>query len=590
MKQPVQRHLAAILAADVVAYSRVMGVDEEGTHERLGAHFQEVLEPKIGEHRGRIVKNTGDGMLVEFASVVSAVRCAVEVQRLMAERNADVPTEERIEFRVGINLGDVIADSGDIYGDGVNIAARLEGLAQPSGICVSARVQEDAVDRFDLAFEDLGEQNLKNIARPVRAFAVRLDIEATKALAVKPPLPLPDKPSLAVLPFQNMTGDEEQDYFVDGVVEEITTALARLPWLFVIARNSSFTYKGRAVDVRQVARELGVRYVLEGSVRKAASRVRITGQLVDTMTSAHIWADNCDGALDDMIELQDHVASSVIGAIEPRLRLSEIDRAGRKQSENLNAYDLYLRALAQLHRYSREGMRKAIPLLRQALAIDPSYAPAEAMFGFCRALQRGRGWETLSEADITECLHLSRQALEIGKDDPDALWMAADAISILAHEHATAASAIDRALKLNPNSAHAWMAKGWVACCQNQPGAAIEALTRAVRLSPLDPLGYFFSGGLALAHLIAGQYEQALEWADICFREFPRYTPALRMKVVCYAHLGRTQEAREELKRLLEIDPRSTIARFRTNITGYYPLPTVDLFVEGLRMAGLPQE
>jgi tetratricopeptide (TPR) repeat protein len=306
------------------------------------------------------------------------------------------------------------------------------------------------------------------------------------------------------------------------------------------------------------------------------------------MTSAHIWADRCDGALSNMFELQDNVASSVIGAIEPRLRLSEIEKATRKHSENLNAYDLYLRALAQLHRYSQESMRTAVPLLRQALAIDPFYAPAGAMFGFCRALQRGQGWEVLSEAEITEAVHLARQALELGKDDPDALWMAGDAISILAHEHATAAGAIDRALRLNPNSAHAWMARGWVACCQNQPRPAIEALERAVRLSPLDPLGYFFNGGLALAHLSAGQYQEALEWADRCFREYPRYLFALRIKVVCYAHLGHTEEARSGVRQLLDLDPGSTIARFRRNTT--FPPPIADAFVAGFRKAGLPEE
>ena len=588
---PPVRRLAAILAADVAGYSRLMGVDEEGTHERLRAHLRELVEPKVAEHRGRIVKNTGDGFLAEFPSVIDAVRCAVEVQRGIADRNAGSPQERRIDFRLGINLGDVIAEGDDIYGDGVNIAARLEGLAEPGGVLISNTVHDHVRDRLPFAFEDLGEHRVKNIARPVRVYRVR-DGDVPRgepSSAVPPPLPLPDKPSIAVLPFQNMSGDPEQEYFADGMVEEITTALSRIPWLFVIARNSSFTYKGRSVDVKQVGCELGVRYVLEGSVRRAADRVRITGQLVDATTNAHIWADRCDGALSDVFELQDHVTSSVIGAIEPRLRLSEIERVSRKQSD-LSAYDLYLRALAQVHRYSQEGMRDAIPFLRRALTIDPFYAPASAMFGFCRALQRARGWEGLSEAEIAEALQLSRQALDVGKDDPDALWMAADAISILAHDHARAAGAIDRALKLNPNSAHAWMAKGWIACCQNQPRSAIEALTRGVRLSPLDPLGYFFKGGLALAHLAIGQYQEALEWADLCFREYPRYTPALRIKVVCHAHLGQTDEAGKAVKQLLAVDPKSTIARFTTNLTGYFPPSIVDVFVEGLRKAGMPEE
>jgi adenylate cyclase len=583
---PSVRRLTAILAADVAGYSRLMGADEEGTHERLKTHLGQLVDPKIKESRGRTVKKTGDGLLAEFPSVVDAVRCAVEVQRGMIDREPEVPEERRIRFRIGVNLGDVIVEEHDIFGDGVNVAARLEALAEPGGICVSRVVRDQVRDKVDFNFQDMGEQSVKNIARPVRVYRIPIAENA----AAKTQLPLPDKPSIAVLPFQNMSGDPEQEYFTDGIVEEITTAISRLPWLFVIARNSSFTYKGKAIDVSRAAADLGVRYVLEGSVRKAANRVRITGQLIDATSGAHIWADRFDGALDDIFELQDQVASNVVGAIEPRLRLSEMERSARKHSENLDAYDLYLRALAQVHRYSQEGMRAAIPLLRQALAIDPFYAPAGAMFGFCRALQQGRGWEGLSKAEMTEGLHLARQALEVGKDDPDALWMAADAISILAHEHATAASAIDRALKLNPNSAHAWMARGWVACCQNQPRPAIEALTHAVRLSPLDPLGYFFSGGLALAHLAAGQYQEALEWADACYLEYPRYSFAQRIKVVCCAHLGRTEEARNGMGQLLELDPRSTIARFRTNVTGYYPPPIVTAFVDGFRKAGLPEE
>jgi adenylate cyclase len=386
------RRLAANLAADVAGYSRLIGVDEEGTLERLKALRAELIDLKIAEHKGRMVKTTGDGLLIEFASVVDALRCAVEVQRAMTARNAGMPQDRRIDFRVGIHQGDIVVEDGDIFGDGVNVAARLEGLAEPGGICVSARVQEDAAGRLDLAFEDLGEQSLRNIARPVRVF--RVQVGPRKTFADTPvALTLPDKPSIAVLPFQNMTGDPEQDYFIDGVVEEITTAISRLPWLFVIARNSSFTYKGKAIDVKQVARELGVRYVLEGSVRKAGSRVRITGQLIDTATGAHIWADRFDGALDDIFELQDQVASSVVGVIEPKLRQSEIERSIRKPTENLDAYDLYLRALAQFYRYSEESLREAVALLKRALAIDPAYAPAAALIGWCWGFQRVQDWD-----------------------------------------------------------------------------------------------------------------------------------------------------------------------------------------------------
>jgi len=341
-----ERKLTAILAADVAGYSRLMGTDEEGTLAQLKAHRRALVDPKIAEHRGRIVKTTGDGMLVEFASVVDALRCAVEVQRGMAERNAELPQDKRIEFRVGINVGDIIIDGDDIYGDGVNVAAPLENLAEPGGICVSARVQEDAAGKLEIAFENAGEQRLKNIERPVRIYHVR---PSGSPASQRPSLPLPDKPSIAVLPFQNMSGDPEQEYFADGIVDEIITALSRFRSLFVIARNSSFTYKGKAVDVKQVGRELGVRYVLEGSVRKAANRVRITGQLVDAATGAHLWADRFEGGHEDIFDLQDRVTASVVGEIAPKVEQAEIERAQRKPTESLDAHDHYLRGMANLY-------------------------------------------------------------------------------------------------------------------------------------------------------------------------------------------------------------------------------------------------
>ena len=380
------RRLAAILAADIAGYSRLMGADEVGTLQALREH-RRAADPLIAQFGGRVVKTTGDGVLIEFGSVVGAVECALGLQRLAAERNAGISAERRMEWRIGIHIGDVLIEADDILGDGVNIAARLEGIAEPGGICLSEDAFRQVRGKVEAGFVDTGEQSLKNIARPLRVYSV-----AAKGSAQPNERPaalaLPDKPSLAVLPFQNMTGDTEQDYFVDGVVEEITTAISRVPWLFVIARNSSFTYKGRAVEVKQVAQELGVRYVFEGSVRKAANRVRITGQLIDTTTGAHIWADRFDGALDDIFELQDQVASSVAGAIEPKLRQSEIERASRKPTANLSAYDLYLRALTQSYRVTEEGVAAAVVLARQALAIDPSYAPAAVLVGRCRGLQR----------------------------------------------------------------------------------------------------------------------------------------------------------------------------------------------------------
>jgi TolB-like protein/class 3 adenylate cyclase len=364
------RRLAAILAADVAGYSRLMGADEEGTHERLRAHLAELVHPKIAEHRGRVVKNTGDGLLVEFASVVDAVRCAVAMQRGMAERNAGITAAEWIEFRIGINLGDVIAEGDDIFGDGVNVAARLETLATPGGICVSRVVRDQVCDRFDHTFEDMGEQQVKNIARPVRAYRVR-DLGTAGQSPSPPILPLPEKPSIAVLPFQNISGDPEQEYFADGMVEEIITALSRIRWLFVIAGNSSFTYKGQRIDLRQVGRELGVRYVLEGSVRKAGRRLRITAQLIEATTGAHLWADRFEGSVEAVFDFQDDIASSIAGVIEPTLQVAEMRLSAARPTSDLTAYDLYLRARSIGSSYEKDHLAQALDLLEQAIAREP---------------------------------------------------------------------------------------------------------------------------------------------------------------------------------------------------------------------------
>ena len=403
--QRVERRLAAILAADVAGYSRLMGVDEEGTLARLKALRRELADPKIKEHHGRIVKTTGDGLLLEFASVVDAVRCAVEVQREMAERNSDLPPDGRIEFRMGINLGDIIKDGRDIYGDGVNIAARLEALAEPGGICVSRVVRDQVRDKLTFSFEDMGEQQVKNIARPIRVHRILLGeqsgrSEVAAGVAANSPLTLPDKPSIAVLPFQNMSGDPEQEYFADGMVEEIITALSRIRWLFVIARNSSFTYKGQSVDVKQIGRELGVRYVLEGSVRKGGNRVRITAQLIETLSGAHLWADRFDGLLEDVFELQDQVAISVAGVIEPALQAAEIRRSSDRPTSDLTAYDLYLQALAQFP--SERGIVAALDLLGRAIERDPYYASALAGAAFCHMRLHLSGWSKDLDEDQRE--------------------------------------------------------------------------------------------------------------------------------------------------------------------------------------------
>ena len=437
------RRLAAILAADVAGYSRLMGADEEGTLERLKAHRRQLIDPKIAEHRGRIVKTTGDGLLIEFASVVDAVRCAVEVQRAMAERNAEVSEATRIEFRIGINLGDVIRDGRDIFGDGVNIAARLEALAEPGGICVSRVVHDQVRDKLDLVFEDIGEQQFKNIARPVHVWRIRPG--AKPAVSASLPLALPDKPSIAVLPFANLSGDPEQEYFADGMAEEIITALSRIRWLFVIARNSSFTYKGQAVDVKQVGRELGVLYVLEGSVRKGGNRVRITAQLIEAKSGAHLWADRFDGSLEDVFDLQDKVAVSVAGIIEPALQRAEMRRSAERPTTDLSAYDLYLRALAIHFPASKESVSKALSLLEQAITIDPHYGRALSWAAVCLRTLTINRWIDAPDAGRRKAVEFTRKALQVTDNDPGVLGNAAIVLAEFGEDIGVPMALVDRA-------------------------------------------------------------------------------------------------------------------------------------------------
>src|SRR5258705_9333519 len=385
-----ERRLAAILAADVVGSCRLIGIDEEGTLAQLKALRKTLFDPKIAQHHGRIVKNTGDGALVEFASVVDAVRCADDVQRGVAEQNTDVPQDKRIEFRIGIHLGDIINADDDIFGDGVNIAVRREGIAGPGGICISDDAHRQVRGKVESTLEDMGAQTLKNIAEPMRACTVRIGPSSSPATKTPTepaqPLALPDKPSIAVLPFENMSGDPEQEYFADGMVEEIITALSRFKWLFVIARNSSFTFKGRAVDIKEVGGRLGVRYVLEGSVRKASGKVRITGQLIDAVTGAHIWVDRFERDLTDIFALQDEVTLAVVSAIEPKMLQTEIAMATRRRPENLTAYDVYLRAMPQYYLATREGTAEAIRLAHRALELDPRFGSVAALAGICHML------------------------------------------------------------------------------------------------------------------------------------------------------------------------------------------------------------
>ena len=566
-----ERRLAAVLAADVAGYSRLIGADEEGTLDRLRAIRAELIDPRIAEHRGRIVKTTGDGLLIEFASVVDALRCAVDWQRGMAERDA-ATSDDRIQFRIGINVGDVVVEDGDIFGDGVNVAARLEALADPGGICVSARVQEDAAGRLDLAFEDLGEQALKNIARPVRVYRIRptsphpnpppqagegaAHAQRGRVGADEPPaLALPDKPSIAVLPFQNMSGDPEQEYFVDGMVEEIITALSRIRWLFVIARNSSFSYKGQSPDVTQVGRELGVRYVLEGSVRKGGDRVRITAQLIEAETGTHLWADRFDGSMEDVFELQDQIATSVAGVIEPALQVAEIQRSAHRPTSDLTAYDLYLRAYAMVLSSSAQ-IPAALGLLERAIACDPRYGPALAWAGYCRMRLRADGRSEDPESDRRKSAELARRALEMAGDDPGVLANAAHALADFGEDIGAMTALVDRALALNPSFARGWHVSGTLRLYAGHLDLAIEHCETALRLSPRTRISMPSLTIIGAAHFLAHRFDAALSKLVVALQEEPNFTHTYACLAACYAHMGRLDEARDMLGRLLAIAPR----------------------------------
>jgi adenylate cyclase len=552
----VERRLAAVLAADVAGYSRLIGEDEEGTLAALRAIRREVTDPRIAEHRGRIVKTTGDGLLAEFASVVDALRCAAAWQAAM-------PADSRIAWRIGINVGDIVVEDGDIFGDGVNVAARLEALAEPGGICVSGRVQEDTGGKLDLIFEDQGEQSLKNIARPVRVYRVvprasrpHAGVErAGETPAVQPPLALPDKPSIAVLPFQNMSGDPEQEYFADGMVEEIITALSRIRWLFVIARNSSFTYKGQAVDVKQVGRELGVRYVLEGSVRRGGNRVRITAQLIEAETAAHLWADRFDGSMEDVFDLQDRVAISVAGVIEPALHAAETARSARRPTSDITVYDLYLRA-AEATLASAGKIPEALRLLEQAIERDSTYAPALAMAAVCHMRVITDAQTDDPAADREKGMALARRALQLAQDDPGTLVNAAMALGSFGEDIDAMIAVVDRAVSLHPSFSRGWYIAGMLRTHAGDQEAAIERLETAQRLSPRGRVG-FVGFNIGLAYFLMRRFEEALPRLQLAIQNEPEFTSAYRWLASCYAHMGRLDDARAVLARLREINPRA---------------------------------
>ena len=576
----VERRLAAILAADVAGYSRLIGNDEEGTLAALKACRRELIDPKIAEYRGRIVKTTGDGALVEFASAVDAVRCAVEIQRAMADRNAHQPDGRRIEFRIGINVGDIVSDEGDIFGDGVNVAARLEGLAEPGGICVSGRMYEDVQGKLDISFEDAGERQLKNIARPVKVFRVRLE-KVTTAL----PSAAFRRPSITVLPFQNMSGDPEQEYFADGMVDEIITGLSRIKWLSVVSRNSSYIYKNKPVVMKDVAAKLGVRYVLEGGVRKSGNRVRITAQLIDAETDAHLWAEQYDRLLDDVFALQDEITMCVVGAIEPSVRKAEINRIKRQRPETFTAYDLLLRSQQFVFAGMPAEAAKAIVLLEEALKLEPDYSAAHAYLSWCFHSRFGRGG--LREEDRLAAVSHAREAIALGNDDATTLAIAALVLAYDGQEISTALKTFDRALELSNSNIFALCWNAAILAWIGESKLAIERAQRALRLGPFDSLIWRAYHALSIAYFHSQRYGEAADAARSVIAANSAYSIPRAILAAALVRLERLDEAKAMAQTVLEREPSFTIhgtARYSELEPAVFRP-----FAEAWREAGLPE-
>jgi adenylate cyclase len=584
------RKIAAILVADVVGYSRLAGADEVRTLSRLRGLRSDLIDPAIAANQGRVVKRTGDGALVEFRSVVDAVRCAIEVQDGMVERNAGLPQDRRIEFRIGIHLGDVVEESdGDLMGDGVNIAARLESIAESGGIVVSAAAYEHVRGKIANEFLDIGERELKNIARPVRVYRVVPETTARSSDVIspekaRPALALPDKPSVAVLPFQNMSDDPGQEYFADGMVEDIITGLSRIKWLFVIARNSTFTYKGQPVDVKRVGRELGVRYVLEGSVRKADERVRISAQLVEAQTGTHLWAHRFDSRLDDIFALQDEITLSVVGAIEPSLRDAEIERVKRKRPDNLDAYDLLLRALPHAYVAMPEEAAKAVPLLERALALEADYAGAHGLLAWCNMFLFTRAG--FKETDRIAAIRHARAAVTHGRDDATAMALGAFVIGLVEHDRAAAREAFERALALSPSCAFALFLGGIFLAWAGEAERAIEWAERALRVSPVDRLAFGGHQAVAVGNFILGHYEEAATAARRAVLSNPSFSVTQSLLAAALAKLGRIAEAKAAASQVLVLQPSFSSSRY-CNAIGITPALAA-MLTEAWDQAGLP--
>jgi adenylate cyclase len=587
----LQRRLAAVLAADVAGYSRLMGLDEERTVAQLKSLRQTLVDPAIASHRGRIVKTTGDGMLVEFASAVDAARCAVDIQHEMIKRTSGVSPDLRLEFRIGIHVGDIIVDDGDIFGDGVNIAARLEGIAEPGGICVSDDAYRQIRGKIDVPFEDIGQQALKNIAEPMPAWKLRTSGEVVPAVRSAASqvrtrdLTLPEKPSIVVLPFDNMSAEPGQDYLADGIVEAITAALSCIRSFFVIARSSAFTYKGRATNARDVGKELGVAYLLEGSVQKAGNRLRIIVQLIETEGGAHVWSSRFDGAVEEFFDLEDRITEQVAGALQPSIRIAEIERSRRKRPQDLGSYDFTMRAMPHVWALEKDESGKALELLERALAIDPGYPLALSLAGWCHAQRSVYNWAediTLSQAMARS---LAERAAEMSGDDPVILAVLG-AIHTFVRNHGTARVLLERAVALDPNAAWAWSRLGWLENYADQPLKGIAHFERALRLSPIDPMNFNNYVGMGSAHEIAQEYDEAAAYYRRALEERPNARWIYRNLASVLSGAGRVEEAKQVFAELMRYYPDLTISKFKQAMV--FSPTVLNRMGENLRKLGLP--
>jgi adenylate cyclase len=582
----VERRLAAILAADVVGYSRLMSTDEHGTLERLKRCRREVIEPRLALHHGRLIKLMGDGALVEFASVVDAVQCAAEIQQAMAERNRAAPDVESIAFRIGINSGDIIVEGDDIYGDGVNVAARLEGLAEPGGVCISAKVHDEVMDRLDLRFQDLGEHAVKNIARPVKIYKVVLApaVAPDKPPAAAPVQSLPDKPSVVVLAFQNMSGDPEQEYFADGIAEDVITDLSKVSGLFVIARNSAFTYKGKAVNLQQVSRELGVRYVLEGSVRRAGNRVRVTAQLIDGTSGGHVWAERYDRELTDIFEVQDEVTGEIVAALKVHLTPAERRMVASRGTSSIDAYDRFLHGRQLFWLVSRETNEQAQALFEEAIQLDPAFALAHAYLGFTHAVQCVNRWSADPEASIERAQQLVERALALDPMEAEAHYVQG-VVHLWHHRQVDQAIAdAERALALDPGFARGYGSLGEALHYAGRSEEALEHFATMARLDPHYPGQY--QHFLAQSLFALERFDDAVLTLQARLARQPHSDASRVLLAACYGHLGRAEEARAEWQEALRINPDYSIEH-RRQILPYKNPADFERVVEGLRKAGI---